>query len=301
MQVTTIGDIEVSRLGLGTSRMASLGTGRSRRDAARLLDAAADLGVTLIDTADSYGSTACERWLGEVMPRRAQHFVLATKCGLARASLPGPLRAFNQPVKKVLQHAGPRHYLRPDYVRRSIEASLRRLRRERIEIYFLHSPPAGIEERDDLFRVLDDARAAGKIGVYGVSTPDPGVICKVARVRHCMIAQTTVNPLAASRLPSEFTAPGGLSSVELIANHVLIGSSLLFGVPGNCAPAVASLARRLDAISAEQGLSRPHLLLRHAAAMPGVKAVLTGTSNPVHLSENVAALAAPPGPEDLLT
>jgi Aldo/keto reductase family len=70
VETSTIAGIDVSQLGLGTSRMASLGSGRSRRDAARLLDTAADLGITFIDTADTYGSTASERWLGEVMQGR---------------------------------------------------------------------------------------------------------------------------------------------------------------------------------------------------------------------------------------
>ena len=69
MESTTIEGIKVSPIGLGTSRLASLGAGHSVRQAARLLDVAFDLGVTFIDTADTYGSTACERWLGEVMQR----------------------------------------------------------------------------------------------------------------------------------------------------------------------------------------------------------------------------------------
>jgi aryl-alcohol dehydrogenase-like predicted oxidoreductase len=64
---------------------------------------------------------------------------------------------------------------------------------------------------------------------------------------------------------------------------------------------IADLQRRLDSLSAERGLSKAHLLLRHAAAVPHVRVVLTGTGNPVHLIHNAAALAIPPKPEDLLT
>jgi pyridoxine 4-dehydrogenase len=301
VKTTTIGGVEVSVLGLGTSRMASLGAGRSRRDAARLLDTAADLGVTFIDTADTYGSTACERWLGDVMLGRSHRFVVATKCGLAVADLPGLLRPLNQPAKKVRQHVGQKHCLRPSHLRNGIEASLRRLRREQIEIYLLHSPPAGTEERDDLFQVLADAHAAGKIGMYGVSSSDPEVISGVAKARRCGVAQTTVNPLSTGNLLDILTSTEEASGVELIANHVLMGSALLSAAPRKSPPAVASLARQLDSLSAERGLSKLALLLRHAAAVPQVRVVLTGTGNPFHLSQNVAALAAPPTPEDLLT
>lgn len=301
MQSRTIGEIEVSPLGLGTSRMASLGAGRSRSDAARLLDAAADIGVTFIDTADTYGSTACERWLGDVMQGRSEHFVVATKCGLPTADLPGVLRPLNQPVKKIMQLGGQEHYLSPTHVCHSIEASLRRLRRERIEIYFLHSPPPGIEDRDDLFTLLDEARMAGKIGMYGISSPDPAIIDAVTRARHCRVAQTTVNPLSTPSLLPLARRALAAEPTELVANHVAMGLLSPSGPSVDTPWAVADLRRKLELVSAERGVSKAQLLLRHAAAVPQVRVVLSGTSNPAHLIENAAALEAPPVPEDLLT
>ncbi len=300
VETSTIAGIDVSQLGLGTSRMASLGSGRSRRDAARLLDTAADLGITFIDTADTYGSTASERWLGEVMQGRQNRFVVATKSGLAMADLPAPLRSLNQPVKKILQRVGREHHLAAGHVRRSIDASLRRLRRERIEIYFLHSPPAGIGQRDDVFGVLSEAHAAGKIGVFGVSSPDLGVISEVARVRCCKVAQTAVNPLSTDALRSLLKSADKAGAVEFIANRVLIGAVLFSDAPKGSPSAIADLQRRLDSLSAERGVSKAHLLLRHAAAVPQVRVVLTGTGNPAHLIQNAAALATAPKPEDLL-
>lgn len=301
METSTIAGIGVSRLGLGTSRMASLGSGRSRRDAARLLDTAADLGITFIDTADTYGSTASERWLGEVMQGRHDRFVVATKSGLATADFPAPLRSLNQPVKKVLQRVGHEHHLDAGHVRRSIDASLRRLRRERIEIYFLHSPVPGVGQRDDVFGVLSEARAAGKIGVFGVSSPDLGVISEVVRVRGCKVAQTVVNPLSTDALRSFLSSAAMAGVVEFIANRVFIGAVLLSdAVPMGSPSAIVDLQRRLDSLSAERGVSKAHLLIRHAAAMPQVRVVLTGTGNPAHLIQNAAALAAAPKPEDLL-
>jgi aryl-alcohol dehydrogenase-like predicted oxidoreductase len=301
VEVRTIGGIEVSALGLGTARMASLGSGRSRADAARLLDAAADLGISFLDTADTYGSTACERWLGELMASRSHRFTIATKSGLATADLPGPLRALNQPVKKVMQRAGRVHQLAPDHLRRSIDASLRRLRRERIEFYFLHSPPAGIEAHDDVFSVLEEARVAGKIGVYGVSSSEPTVIKAAFEVRGCAVAQTIVNPLSTDAITELLTTKDSVRSVELVGNHVLLEQLLGPEAPSNgLSPHWAELARKLDSRSAERGLTKAQLLLRHAAAVAPVRVVLTGTSSPAHLAENVAALAAPPRAEDLL-
>ena len=160
VEPTTIAGIRVSPIGLGTGRLASLGAGHSLSEAARLLDAAFDLGITFVDTADTYGSTTCERWLGKAMHRRPHRFVVATKCGLPTAHLRGPLTPLNQPAKKILQRIGQQHYLEPGYVRRSIDGSLRRLRRERIEFYFLHEPPLGVDRMDALFEVLEEGAVA---------------------------------------------------------------------------------------------------------------------------------------------
>ncbi len=301
MESSTIDGIRVSPIGLGTSRLASLGARHSIREAADLLDAAFDLGITFIDTADTYGSTACERWLGEVMHRQPDRFVIATKCGLPTVNLPGPLRPFNQPVKKIRRQIGPDHYLDPGYVRRSIDGSLRRLRRERIELYFLHSPPLGVEHMDGLFEVLSEARTRGKIGAYGVSSTDLRVIEAVTRVRKCTIAQTAVNPSTTEALMKFLNSTHGVEDLELVANGVLSGALLPNTETRGRAVNTDSLSPQPDSRSADTGLTKAQLLIRHAAALNQVRVILIGTSNPVHLAEDVAALANPARYEDLIT
>lgn len=286
MEQRSIGGFKVSALGLGTSRLASLGAGGSLRQAGRLLDAAADLGVSFIDTADTYGSTQAERWLGELMQKRGHRFVVATKCGLPTVDLPQPLRPFNQPTKKVIQRVGRKHYLDESHVRRSIESSLRRLRRERIELYFIHQPPVGVEHMEHLFSILDEMRTAGKIGSYGVCSGDAEIVRAVVHTNRCNIVQTAVNPLVTETLRSALNSVAGPNRAELAANHVLADG--------------LRAATRLDALCAERGVTKAHLLIRHAAAVHNVRVVLTGTSNPAHLADNAAALALPVTSEDLL-
>jgi aryl-alcohol dehydrogenase-like predicted oxidoreductase len=293
VESTTIEGIGVSPIGLGTSRLASLGARHSRREVVRLLDAALDLGVTFIDTADTYGSTACERWLGEAMRRRPHRFVVATKSGLPTVHLRGPLRYFDQPAKKVLQRIGQDHYLDPGYVRRSIDGSLRRLYRERIEFYFLHSPCLGVERMDALFEVLDEAKTHGKIGAYGVSSDDLRIIDAMARVRKCKIAQTAVNPQRTQELMTFLNSTHEVRDLELVANTVLAGRDKALDtelpIPRN------------GERGASLGLNGAQLLIRHAAALRQVRVVLIGTSNAAHLAEAVSALATPARYEDLLT
>jgi pyridoxine 4-dehydrogenase len=300
VESTTIEGIRVSPIGLGTSRLASLGARNSVRQVSRLLDIAFDLGVNFIDTADTYGSTTCERWLGEAMHRPPHRFVVASKCGLPTSDLPGPLGIFNQPAKKILQRLGHDHYLDPGYVRRSIDASLRRLRRERIEFYFLHSPPLGVEKMDGLFEVLGDARARGKIGAFGISSADLRVIDAVTRVHKCRIAQTAVNPRTTETLMTFLNSTGEGEAPVLVANGVLTGTSLQGMKRRDRALNTDSLPSQHGSRGANLKLTEAQLLIRHAAALNQVKVVLVGTSDPAHLAEDVAALATPARYEDLL-
>jgi aryl-alcohol dehydrogenase-like predicted oxidoreductase len=286
---TTIAGIKVSPIGLGTGRLASLGAGHSFREAARLLDEAFDLGVTFVDTADTYGSTTCERWLGKAMHRQPHRFVVATKFGLATAHLRGPLRPFNQPAKKILQRIGQDHYLEPDYVRRSLDGSLRRLGRERIEFYFLHEPPPGVERMDALFEVLEEAKTNGKIAAYGVSGDNLRVIDAVTKARKCPIAQTAINPRTTEALMSFLASAPAIGGLELVANSVI-----------KAGPPPSRESRSQVGNTGPLPLTNAQLLVRHAAAVEQVRVVLIGTSKPIHLAEGVAALATPTTCKDLL-
>lgn len=128
------------------------------------------------------------------------------------------------------------------------------------------------------------------------------MISEVARVSRCKVAQTAANPLTTDALRSFLKSADETRTIELIGNRVFIGAVLLSkSAAKGSSPAIADLQRRLDSLCAERGLSKAHLLLRHAAALPHVRVVLTGTGNPAHLIHNAAALAIPPKPEDLLT
>ncbi len=282
MQMRAIGDLEVSLLGLGTSRLASMGAGRSKSDARRLLGAARDCGVNVLDTADTYGSTAAERWIGELTHAEADQWIVVTKTGLPTADFPGLLRAANQPAKKVVQRVRPGFHVDWRGLRSKIERSLRRLRRDRIDIYLLHLPPVGIEDDDALHGVLLEAVQSGLIRQFGVSSNDVDTLRAIESKWGVACAETMVNPASAIG-----RGDVDLGRFDLIANHVA-------GVTSQSHPGMA------DRLHDEAG-ARHAQLLRHAAAVPGVKVVLTGTSNVQHLRANAAALERPSTAADLLT
>ena len=225
-----------------------------------------------------------ERWIGELTASERDHWVIATKAGLPTVSLPGPLGAFNQPAKKLKQRLrGPDFALDAGSVRRRIEGSLRRLRRERIEFFFLHWPPDDIADDAEMLGALREAQQAGLIAEFGVSSDAPMTLHRVREAWGSTCAETAVNPLSPSG-----SSPGALAGLDVIANQVM-------GPAGT--GAILPDGTRETAAGSPTFHRR---LLRHAAATAGVKVVLTGTASPRHLRENAAALVAPVTSADLI-
>ncbi len=144
--------IEVSEIGLGCMSM-SFGYGRPspKKDMIDLIHQAFDLGVTLFDTAESYGPYVNEELVGEALQSIRDKVCIATKCGIAFAS-----------DGNLLLDA------RPETLRKSLEGSLKRLKTDRIDIYYLHrvDPKVPIET---VAETMSKFIAEGKIRGWGLS------------------------------------------------------------------------------------------------------------------------------------
>jgi len=145
MDTRRIGSLEVSIVGLGCNNFGR----RLDSDAtSAVVDAALDAGINFFDTADVYGGTRGEEYLGRALGRRRDEVVVATKFGSAVDD----------------QRKG----ARPEYVRRAAEDSLRRLGTDRIDLYQLHNPDPQVPIEDTL-GALDELVRAGKVREIGCS------------------------------------------------------------------------------------------------------------------------------------
>jgi pyridoxine 4-dehydrogenase len=148
------GDLGVRRLGFGAMRITGSGIWGPPDDpdgARAVLRRAVELGVNLIDTADSYGPEVSENLIAEALHPYPDDLVIATKGGLRRTG-PGQW---------------PRD-ARPERLKECCEGSLRRLRLERIDLYQLHSPDPAVPLEDSL-GALKELQDEGKIRHIGVS------------------------------------------------------------------------------------------------------------------------------------
>ena len=163
---------EVSLVGLGTNNFG----GRIDFEASRrVIDKTFDCGITLIDTADIYGNKGgSEEILGKVLGARRKDIVLATKFGMP------------------MDDAGKLRGASPRYIAQALEASLRRLKTDWIDLYQLHRPDPDTPIEQTL-RALDDLRKAGKIRLIGCSNFSAAQLeaAQSAAVAHGLIAFVT--------------------------------------------------------------------------------------------------------------
>jgi len=159
--------LEVSALGLGCMGM-SWAYGPSDRDAClKLLRDAVDLGVTFFDTAEVYGPFVNEELVGEALKPVRDKVVIATKFGFAMGQQPGSLTGVNS---------------RPDHIREVVDASLKRLQVDEIDLLYQHrvDPEVPIE---DVAGTVGDLIRAGKVKHFGLSEASADTIRKAHAVQ----------------------------------------------------------------------------------------------------------------------
>ena len=151
MKTRRIGPFEVSAVGLGCMNLShAYGTPPSREVAATLLDGALNGGITLFDTAALYGFGANEELLGGLLAQHRERIVLTSKCGMHGVD-----------GQRVIDG-------RPETIRASVEASLKRLRTDVIDVLYLHRLDFNVPIEDSV-GAMADLVTAGKVRALGLS------------------------------------------------------------------------------------------------------------------------------------
>jgi aryl-alcohol dehydrogenase-like predicted oxidoreductase len=254
--------LTVSAIGLGTG-----GIGHPDLDdalAGEVLQGALDLGVTLIDTARSYGEA--EARIGRFLARRRSEFVLVTKGGYGADLVPD------------WTHAA---------VVRGIERALVTMQTDVIDVFLLHSCPKDTALRDDILEALERARLAGKVKVTGYSGEGEALGACVRSgsfgAVECSVSLFDQRNLDAI-IPSAEARGVGVIAKRPLANAV-------FSIPSWPDDEHADYWQRMQAMQLDvpPGGWVP-LATRFAAFAPGVSSAVVGTSSLGHLEEAVRAL-----------
>ena len=262
-------DLTVNRMGFGAMRLTGRGIWgppTDRPEAIRVLRRAIELGVDFIDTADSYGPEVSEDIIAEALHPYPEGLVIATKGGYER---PGP--------DKWVTNG------RPDYLRRQLKSSLRRLRVERIDLWQLHRIDEKVPE-DEQFEVIREFQQEGLVRHLGLSEVTVAQIERARRVVPIVSVQNRYN-----LTDREWEAEVDYSEREGLV--FLPWFPLAAGELDESGP-LARVARRHGATPYQIALA---WLLAHSPAM----LVIPGTSSVSHLEENIRAAEIQLTPEDL--
>jgi pyridoxine 4-dehydrogenase len=254
------GDLPVVRLGYGAMQLTGHGVWgepRDRDEAIRVLRRAVELGITFVDTADSYGPHVSEELIREALHPYPDDLVIATKAGLVRTG-PGQWHSVG----------------RPAYLRQQCELSLRRLGLEAIELFQLHRIDADVPLEEQL-GVFVELQREGKIRHIGLSEVS---VEELRRAQGIATIATVQNLYNVANRKSEDV----LDACEAEG----IGFIPWFPI------ATGELARPggpLDALAQETGATPAQLALAWLLRRSPVVLPIPGTSSVAHLEENVAA------------
>ena len=267
--------LRVSEVALGCMSLAKAGAA-----AERIVRQALDLGVNFFDTADLYDHGANEALLARALGQRRGEVIIATKVG-------NRWRADSN---------GWDWDPSPAYVRSAVEASLKRLDSDYIDLYQLHGGTID-DPIDELIATFDSLVQAGKIRAWGISSIRPNVIRRYAA--DSSIASVMMQYSLLDRRPEE-------AALELLRARGIavvargpVAKGLLAGRPPRAylehgEDQVAKVQRALQQASAAAPRTPGQTALRFALAAPAVATVIPGASTEEQVRQNVAAAATPP-------
>jgi aryl-alcohol dehydrogenase-like predicted oxidoreductase len=274
--------LQVSPLGFGSAPIGYLKTDREKIK--KILNLLLDEGVNVIDTAASYEGS--EEEIAAAVGHRRDEYVLISKCG-----------------GKVPQAQG--EAWSAELIRNTVDAALRRLRTDRIDVMLLHSCDLMTLKKGEALGALVEAREAGKIGFAGYSGDNEAAAWAAAH-KDVAVIQTSVNLVDQTNidlvLPEARKHSVGVLAKRPIANSAWRGLDAFSGIyPSYVKPyweRFQGLRLTPQDLGFESGKNWAEIALRFTLAQPGVHTAIIGTTNPDNARANIAAANKGPLPAE---
>ena len=294
----------VSEIGMGTWELGGREWGDiGETDAVDLLRYAFESGVTYYDTADQYGGGRAEQLLGEAFSALGDRVVIATKLGYELDSDGWISHGWERPAFNVS----------PDYIRSAVEGSLKRLKRDVIDIYQFHGPPPA-SEWDDAFGTMEALKAEGKIRFYGLCLGSEADALKAMTetgtssllLTYNILSQEMVKPVMETAAEKGVAIivrqplSSGLLSGQLGPDTVFAENDYRKTWPREKFLTDLARVEQVKSIVGNRAKSLPQAALKFILGHPAVSSVVPGMMNPAQVDDGVATSSATPLPDAVL-
>jgi aryl-alcohol dehydrogenase-like predicted oxidoreductase len=247
------------------------------------LQIALEQGITFFDTADIYGAGRAETLLGKAISNSQYDVNICTKCGNREDNNGKAFQDFS-----------------PEWITTSLEGSLRRLKREQVEILLLHGPPIEFHFSDELRICLDELLKSGKLGAYGVSVKNVSSAERVLEANFGTVIEGIYNLL--DRRMEEAVLPELILRKKIFISRMPLASGFLslekdfnfpqsdfrHHLPESDREWRIQSVNRLKSLL-KDGESLSELALRFCLSQPGINFVIPGMRNPEQVLANLEA------------
>lgn len=281
-------DLKTSILGIGCARIGSFHAKGDKKEIFAMFHEAVDSGINFFDTSDIYGQGDSERFLGKALHGKRDKVIFETKAGNCFSQTAKIASRFKAPIRAALKHfpflkkgiqqvraAQLSQNFAPSYLASAIDASLRRLQTDYIDIFMLHSPPTDVIERGEFLELIYRLKTAGKIRYFGIScdTGDQALLC---------LKNSSIDAI---QVPVNNKERFILESVLPLANSQKVG--VVARSPFSTGTLLKNANSGQTSNEAKSRLTVAQNALLSAAHYEGVSVVLAGMSNRQHLRENL--------------
>jgi len=307
--------LTVSEVGFGCARIGGFFSGQRAADLVSLLREAFDQGLTFYDTADMYAQGESEKLIGQAFPKDRHRVIIASKVGYclsAQRTLAARVKPLLKPLARRLGISRPRmpagwggaisQDFSTEYILTAVDASLRRLRTDYLDLYQLHSPPTRLLEQGDLLGPLEQLKAQGKIRFFGVACERVEDVLICLRYPQISFVQVSLSLLHQEALQEAIpcAAQRGVAVIarQCFASGVLAKPLDDLATDSNAQDPILSLAQRAEItryhrIAKDYGRPLRALALQFAQTAPGVSTTLVGLRTSAHLGDMMSDLSSP--------
>jgi aryl-alcohol dehydrogenase-like predicted oxidoreductase len=305
--------MSVSEVGFGGSRIGGVFADKnSSAQALKVLRGALDAGITFYDTADMYSQGESESLIGKAFRGRRDQVVIATKGGYTLPARRNLIKRIKPLVRPLVQALGLKRARLPSgfsgalsqnftapYLTNALEASLKRLQTDYVDLYQLHSPRAPFMQTAEFgaaLETLEKLKRQGKIRFYGVATevPEDAPCCLTAPgISSLQVGFGLIDPEALDDGTLEAARARGLG---IIVRGCFAGGLLKDGLTREQLAAASPKWERILALrshSSTSGRSALDLAFQFCRGTPGVSVTLLGMRVESHLRDNLKYVQAP--------